>query len=119
MTDAPVRLFSRDYKLAALRRMLAGENVSALARELGIRRKYLYQWRERFRAGGPDALRSRGGPTKAEILAIRAHGGRSPTDEAVPMIGPAPPAALAKAQRRVGEHARKVGELHGEREFFE
>jgi hypothetical protein len=38
MTDETKRLFSRDYKLAALRRMLAGENVSALARELGVRR---------------------------------------------------------------------------------
>ena len=35
------RRFDREFKLAALRRMLAGENVSALARELGIRRKYL------------------------------------------------------------------------------
>ena len=77
MAEERVRLFSRAYKLAALRRMLAGENVSALARELGIRRKYLYQWRDRFRAGGPEALRSRGRPTKAEALAIGAHGGRS------------------------------------------
>ena len=72
MTDEAKRLFSREYKLAALRRMLAGENVSALARELGVRRKYLYQWRERFRAGGPLALRSRGRPTKAEVLAMQA-----------------------------------------------
>jgi hypothetical protein len=57
MTDEPVRLFSRDYKPVALRRMLAGENVSALARELRSRRKYLYPWRERFRAGGPEAMR--------------------------------------------------------------
>ena len=35
MAEERVRLFSRAYKLAALRRMLAGENVSALARELG------------------------------------------------------------------------------------
>jgi len=27
MTDEAVRLFSRDYKLAALRRMLAGEKM--------------------------------------------------------------------------------------------
>ena len=45
------RRFSREFKLAALGRMLAGENVSALARELGLRRKYLHQWRERLRNG--------------------------------------------------------------------
>jgi transposase-like protein len=48
MTDETKRLFSREYKLAALRRMLAGKNVSALARELGVRRKYLYQWESGF-----------------------------------------------------------------------
>jgi transposase len=70
MTDKAVKLFSKEFKLAALRRMLAGENVSALARELGIRRKYLYEWRERLRngAGGvaqsrtADARRGRGDP---------------------------------------------------------
>ena len=36
------RVFSREFKLAALRRMLAGENVTALARELKLRRKLLY-----------------------------------------------------------------------------
>ena len=33
--------------------MLAGENVSALARELKVLRKDLYFWRDRFRSGGP------------------------------------------------------------------
>jgi transposase-like protein len=53
------RIFSRELKLAALSRMLGGENVSALARELGFRRKLLYKWRDQFRSGGPDALRAR------------------------------------------------------------
>ena len=42
--------------------MLAGENVSALARELKVLRKDLYVWHDRFRSGGPDALRGRGRP---------------------------------------------------------
>ena len=37
------RRFSREFKLAALSRMAAGENVSARARELGVPRKFLYQ----------------------------------------------------------------------------
>jgi transposase-like protein len=32
------RVFTREEKLAAIRRMMAGENVSALARELKLRR---------------------------------------------------------------------------------
>jgi transposase-like protein len=121
MTDEPVRRFSREYKLAALQRMLAGENVSALARELGIRRKYLYQWRDRFRAGGPDALRGRGRPTKAEALAIEAHGARSPQEamrSASQPVAP-PPDALTKAQRRIADLERKVGQQQVELDFFQ
>jgi transposase len=119
MTDEPVRLFSREYKLAALRRMLAGENVSALARELGVRRKYLYQWRERFRAGGPEALRTRGRPTKSEALAIQAHGAGSPVDGAVPIVAPPPADALSKAQRRIADLERKIGRQQVELYFFQ
>jgi transposase-like protein len=64
MTDGSAAPWSRAFKLAALLRMEAGENVSALARELGIRRKFLYQWRARFRAEGPAGLRSRGRPKR-------------------------------------------------------
>ena len=119
MVDKGVKLFSRAYKLAALRRMLAGENVSALARELGIRRKYLYQWRERFRAGGPEAIRTRGRPTKAEVLAIQAHAGRAEPDAAVPLVDPEPSDALSRAERRVGELERKVGQQQVELDFFQ
>jgi transposase len=123
MTDEPVRLFSREYKLAALQRMLAGENVSALARELGIRRKYLYQWRDRFRTGGADALRSRGRPTKAEALAIEAHGSRSPQEPIPtarqPTFEAPPPDALTKAQRRIADLERKVGQQQVELDFFQ
>ncbi len=94
MSEEAKRTFSREYKVAAVRRMLAGANVSGLARELGVRRKYLYQWWERFRLGGAIALRSRGRPTKAEVVAMQAPGG----DE------PAPPNELAKAQRRIGNY---------------
>jgi transposase len=112
------RRFSREFKVAALARMAAGENVSALARELGVRRKYLYQWRERFRAGGVIALRSRGRPTKAEVLAISAG------PEALPETSPrmpaaAPPDELSKAQRRIAELERKIGQQQVDLDFFQ
>lgn len=117
MTDEP-KLYSREFKLAALARMAAGENVSALARELGVLRKCLYQWQERFRAGGAVALRSRGRPTKTELLAMR-------TGETVPVVvGPvmpaaAPPDELAQAQRRIAELERKIGQQDLELDFFQ
>ena len=99
-----VRVFSREMKLAALRRMLAGENVSALARELKLRRKLLYAWRERFRAGGPDALRSRGRPPKSAAIAVA---------EAAPAAD-----ELAQAKRRVAELERKIGQQQVDLDFF-
>ena len=112
------RRFSREFKLSALARMESGANVSALARELGVRRKYLYQWRERFRLGGPVALRSRGRPTKAEQLAME-----TGSPEALPVASPvmpaaAPPDELALAQRRIAELERKIGQQQVDLDFF-
>jgi transposase len=116
------RRFSREFKVAALARMEAGENVSALARELGVRRKYLYQWRERFRAGGAIALRSRGRPTKAEVLAMAGGPERRPVGSPTmpaPAPAPTPPDELSKAQRRIAELERKVGQQQVDLDFFQ
>ena len=119
MVDEGVRLFSREFKLAALARMEAGENVSALARELGVKRKYLYQWRERFRAGGPIALRMRGRPTNAEVLAMQA-GDRAPLPVPVTAMPTSAPADdLTLAQRRIAELERKVGQQQVDLDFFQ
>ena len=56
MERGGARRLSREFKLAALARMAAGENVSALSRELGVRRKLLYQWRDAVRRGGAEAF---------------------------------------------------------------
>ncbi len=98
------RIFSRDLKLSVIRRMLAGENVSALARELQVRREDLYVWRERFRAGGAAALRGRGRPPKVVATA--------PAAVAVPDD-------LASAQRRMAELERKIGQQQLELDFFQ
>lgn len=97
------RVFSRKFKLAALERMASGEDVSALARELGIRRKLLYAWRDRLRRKGPDGLRGKGRPKKAAITS------------------PAPVARLDEAaapQARIAELERKVGQQALELDFF-
>ena len=50
MSKKAIRVFSREFKFKIVRRMRAGENVSALAREVKVLRKDLYVWRDRFRA---------------------------------------------------------------------
>lgn len=103
------RSFSREFKLSAVRRMLAGENVSALARELAVLRKDLYVWRDRFRAGGPAALRPRGRPRKVALTE------RSPD----PPPDPGGAGALAAARRHIAELERKVGQQQVDLDFFQ
>jgi transposase-like protein len=100
------RVFSREAKLAAVRRMLAGENVSALARELRLRRKLLYAWRDNFRSGGPEALRTRGRPRKSAPVA-------APEASPVPALD-----ELAKAKERIAALERKIGQQQVELDFF-
>lgn len=102
MTKTVARVFSREFKLAAVRRMLAGEKISALSRELNVLRKDLYVWRDRFREGGAEALRSRGRPRKSEQV--------KPPD---------PPREEGRAvRRRIAELERKVGQQQLELDFF-
>ena len=116
------RRFSREEKLAVLARMAGGESVSALSRELGIARKCLYQWRDRFRLGGATALRSRGRMTKAEVLAVQgsALGRLPPAGPSRPPPQPPPEhGELARAQARIAALERKVGQQELELDFFQ
>jgi len=100
------RVFSREVKLAAVRRMLSGENVSALARELKLRRKLLYAWRDNFRSGGPEALRTRGRPRKLSPIA-------SPKAVPSPAVD-----ELGQAKQRIAALERKIGQQQVELDFF-
>ena len=114
------RVFSRDFKLAALSRMAGGANVSALSRELTVRRKLLYEWRDAFRAGGPEALRAPGRPRKGSVVV----GARSGAARDAAASGPGGGSSagsgdeLAAARRRIAELERKVGQQALEADFF-
>ena len=49
------RSYSVDFKQEAVRRMAQAATIIGLAKELGIRRKLLYQWRDQFRQGWAGA----------------------------------------------------------------
>src|SRR5260221_3027191 len=114
MSKSTARVFTPAFKLSVLNRMAAGENVSALARELKLRRKLLYQWRDQLRAGGPAALRTRGRPRKTALAA--------PAEMAPVASGPpratAPPGELAAAWARIAELERKIGQQQLDLDFF-
>jgi transposase len=99
------RVFRREMKIAAVKRMLAGEDISALARELKIRRPILYRWKETYRKSGTAAFRcQRGRPPKS-----------------APSTGVSSKAELdlASAQRRIAELERKIGQQELELDFFQ
>jgi transposase-like protein len=114
------RIFGRDFKLAALSRMESGENVSALSRELKIRRKLLYEWRDAFRAGGAEALRGQGRRRKGSVV-VGARSSVSPGWRKAEPGGRSSMASedeLAVARRRIAELERKLGQQALEADFF-
>ena len=77
-----------------------------LARELKLklklRRKLLYAWRDRFRSGGAEGLRTRGRPRKVVGMSASDRGKK-------PVPSGAASDDLEKARRRIAELERKVG----------
>jgi transposase len=108
MPNKSPRKFSREFKLEAVRRILAGERIRALSEELKVLRKDLYSWRKLFRAGGAEALRPLGRPCKGDGAVaprVRQRAG----DVAAGDID---------APERVAELERKIGQQQIELDFF-
>jgi transposase len=61
MGKKKARKFSTEFKLEAVRRMAEATSIVGLAEELGVRRKLLYQWRDRLQAEGNAGLERRVG----------------------------------------------------------
>ena len=100
--------YAMELKLAAVGRVRAGESVRTVAQELGIRRKRLYVWKDRYAELGEAGLeRRRGGrPRKEGLTAMdgaEAGAGRG---------------ELLAARKRIAELERKVGQQELELDFF-
>lgn len=109
-------IYSRAFKLAAVNRIAAGEKVSALSRELGVKSRSLYQWLHRFRAGGAAALRPDGRPTRVEAAAM--HLGASFRSAPGEMPSADPPDEVELARIRIAALERKIGRQELEIDFF-
>ena len=68
-----MRVYSRELRMQVVRRILEGEKVPALSKELGIHRKLLYEWMRRVNEGGESNLRERGRPRKVETSGAAAN----------------------------------------------
>jgi transposase len=95
---------SVELKRAAVSRVAAGEDVSAVAAALKVDRRRVYEWQEQVRQGGLEALRGPGRPRKSGLA------------------GPPLKSALlnegAAARRRIAELERKIGEQQADLDFF-
>ncbi len=90
------RRFSAQRKAEAAQRLMRGEAIDALSRELGVTAATLSEWRDRFLAGGEAALKSREHTAQDdEILRLKA------------MVG-----ELAMRNELLGEKARLLEANH-------
>ena len=100
--------YAMELKLAAVRRVRAGESVRAVAEELGIRRKRLYVWKDRYAELGEAGLsRRRGGRPRREAVEAGSN--------AEAKLGRG---ELLAARKRIAELERKVGQQELELDFF-
>jgi transposase len=100
MSSSKRRVFSREFKLSAVKRMIDdGERGRALSSELGVSANQLYKWCMRFRRGGAEGLRPACRPRKVPVEFDAG------TD-------------VATARKRIGDLERKVGQQQLELDFF-
>jgi transposase-like protein len=67
------RVFSREYKLAAVKKVVeSGLSYSQVARDLGIRDNLIHNWRKAFEADGTLAAEIQNSPAiEAELKRLR------------------------------------------------
>jgi transposase len=92
--------YSAEFKQDAVSRMAQAKTISGLARELGVRRKFLYLWRDQLQSGGKAALERRQG--------------RPPGSQSKTVSQPMPNAA----ELRIAELERLLGRKQLELDFF-
>jgi transposase-like protein len=118
MSQKSPRVFSREFKEVAVRRMLAGEKVKALAVELALWPKLLYAWKESFARGGAEALLPPGRPPNAVVKAMAPRPAKRSRGRRKRPISPPADTAGEAAQARIAELERKVGQQALELDFF-
>ena len=81
-----------EFKVSVVQRMLAGEPVARLSREVKVKREMLYRWRDAYRKQGAVGLqRPRGRPRKKPEAAM-----------------PASEARIRELERKVGQQAMVI-----------
>jgi transposase len=104
MSTGERRVFDREFKLSAVRRLMAGEPPARIAQELQVWPSHLSKWLANYRRYGAEGLRLARRPRMVGAAKLK------PMAEA---------ADLAKAQQRIDELERKIGQQQLELDFFQ
>jgi transposase len=128
LSDHDARRLATDLKVRIVRRVEAGEQISAVAAEMGVLRKSVYEWRAAYRARGAAGLNLKTGPkrggkrktasapgvasSEASSLPDAASSSATPGAEAQPMD------ELGRAQTRIAELERVIGRQQADLHFF-
>jgi transposase-like protein len=99
MSSGQRRVFSREFKLSAVKRMMEGERGPALSIELWVSANQVYKWSMHFRRGGANALRPACRPRKVAVAFD-------------------PARDVAAARKRIDDLERKIGQQQLELDFF-
>jgi transposase-like protein len=95
--------YSAEFKVNAVNRMADAKTIIGLARELGVARKFLYEWRDKLEIGGRAALeRGRGRPPGSKSKTVKAVAARVPS----------------ASELRIAELERLLGQKQLEIDFF-
>jgi len=93
---AKQRQHSPEFRVEIVERMLAGENVMALAKQHGLARSMMYRWRDAYRRRGAGGVGKERNPPRPPT-----EGGRE-----------------AKLRQRIAELERTIGRQAVEIDFF-
>jgi len=92
------RIFTKEFKVAIAQRILAGESVSALHRETGIKRAVLYRWRDAYHKDGAAAF---GRPVGRPPSRLSARGANPKGERAVAD-------RIAELERKIGQQTLDI-----------
>ena len=96
MSTGKRRVFNREVKLSAIRRLMVGESATRVAQELQIGSNYLSKWWANYRRYGPEGLRPAHRPRKTERLELLVKADQ-----------------LSRSEKRMKELERKIGQATG------
>src|SRR2546425_13171994 len=94
------RRFSREFKIAAVKRVMEGEQIGAVARDLDIKFRVLWAWKKRVVEKGEEYLHELGRPKQGPQAAAKVD------------------AVSGREQRRIAELERLVGRQQMEIRFL-